>query len=349
MLPGARGALSERVWTVLRGQPRAPAESVQAELTASARAVTAAAEPLHDEDLQLTLWALYELHYGGFEDVDDRWEWEPHLLAVRRELEAAFEGHVRTAVAKDLHRATTDGRQDLVATMFALAEGGEGPSVPRYARTRMTREQWDELLVLRSVSQLKEADPHSFAIPRLRGAPQVHLVEIQFDEYGSGRPERQHSRLYADAMAACGLDPAYGAYLDQVPAIVLAASNLVSLCALNRRLRSAAAGHLAMVETTSSLPCKHYVGGARRLGLPHAAWEYFDEHVEADAVHEQVAVRDLCAGIVEQDPSQLEPVLFGMVAGLYVEGLVGAHQLRRWTAGRSALRVPLPDRVEVPA
>ena len=50
-----------------------------------------------------------------------------------------------------------------------------------------------------------------------RGAPKAALVEIQADEYGGGRPERMHARLFADAMDALGLDARYGAYLDRDP------------------------------------------------------------------------------------------------------------------------------------
>ena len=44
------------------------------------------AQPLADEDLQLALYLCYELHYRGLPGVDDAWEWEPTLLALRRQL-----------------------------------------------------------------------------------------------------------------------------------------------------------------------------------------------------------------------------------------------------------------------
>src|SRR5688572_29111289 len=53
-------------------------------------AVPAPDDPLADEDLQLALYAMYELHYRGFDGVDEGWEWEPSLLALRRELEQVF-------------------------------------------------------------------------------------------------------------------------------------------------------------------------------------------------------------------------------------------------------------------
>jgi hypothetical protein len=41
------------------------------------------AEGADEEDLQLALYCLYELHYRGFEGVSDEWEWHPGLLAFR--------------------------------------------------------------------------------------------------------------------------------------------------------------------------------------------------------------------------------------------------------------------------
>jgi hypothetical protein len=165
-------------------------------------------------------------------------------------------------------------------------------------------------------------------------------VELQYDEYGAGRAHRQHAHLFAEGMAACGLDRTYGAYVDAVPGLTLALSNAMSLFGLHRRLRGASVGHLAALEATSSLPCKKYVGGIRRLDLPEEIAEYFDEHVEADAVHEQVAVRDICGALVEQQPELRTEVLFGAAACLLTDSLLAEHVLTSWQLGLGSLRQP---------
>jgi hypothetical protein len=48
-------------------------------------------DALNDEDLHLSLYVCYELHYRGYEGVDDTLEWAPELLRFRRDLEDAFE------------------------------------------------------------------------------------------------------------------------------------------------------------------------------------------------------------------------------------------------------------------
>src|SRR3954462_8661674 len=100
------------------------------------------------------------------------------------------------------------------------------------------------------------------------------------------------------------LDDTYGADLDVVPAVTLATNNLMSLFGLHRRLRGAALGHLAVFEMTSSLPNRRYGNGLRRLGGNATATRFYDEHVEADAVHEQIAAHDLCGGFCAQQPEQ---------------------------------------------
>ena len=109
---------------------------------------------------------------------------------------------------------------------------------------------------------------------------------------------------FAGAMSAMGLDPAYGAYLDRLPARTLATVNLMSLFGLNRRLRGAIVGHLALFEMTSSLPNARYARGIRRLGYSDpAATDFFDEHVEADAVHEAIAATDLAGALADDEPA----------------------------------------------
>jgi hypothetical protein len=196
--------------------------------------------------------------------------------------------------------------------------------------------------VHRSGYQLKEADPHSWAISRLSGPPKAALVEIQADEYGGGNPDRIHAQLFADSMRALGLDAEYGAYLDHLPAPTLATVNLMSLCGLHRRLRGAIVGHLALFEMTSSAPNRRYARGLRRLGFdtPEAT-RFFDEHVEADAVHENIAAVDLAGGLAAQEPALAEQIVWGARALVALDRLWAEHVLGAWEDDRCSLRHPV--------
>jgi hypothetical protein len=192
-------------------------------------------------------------------------------------------------------------------------------------------------MVHRSAYQLKEADPHSFAISRLSGPAKAALVEIQSDEYGGGRPERVHAELFRGAMDAVGLDARYGAYVEELPGVTLATVNLMSMCGLRRSLRGAIVGHLACFEMTSSIPNRRYGNALRRLGFGSEATHFFDEHVEADAVHENHAAVDLAGGLARQEPRLAADVLWGASALLLLDGRWARHLLGRWAAGESSL------------
>lgn len=295
---------------------------------------------LRDDDLQLSLFVLYELHYGGLDGSDERWEWCPDLIAARQQIEALFEHELRAAV--DLPELDAKRSDDVAAALFAMTAAGTGPSMSRYIAKRATVEQLREFLVHKSIYQLKEADPHTWAIPRLNGRAKAAMVEIQADEYGGGRPERMHSALFARTMGELGLSSTYGDYVDAVPALTLAGTNMMSMFGLNRRLRGAIAGHLAAYEMTSSQPNRLYGNGFRRLGYSQNATWYFDEHVEADAVHEQIAGRDLAGGLFEDEPELLEDIYFGASAALLVDDLATARTLQAWEAGATSLLAPIP-------
>jgi Iron-containing redox enzyme len=323
-LPAPRGATTVALLAALQEQPH--------ELPAIP--LPDGPDPLVDEDLQLALYLCYELHYRGLPGVDERWEWWPSLLALRAALEHRFESALRAAVGRV---GPVPPPAEMDVALRAVEDADDGPSLSTYVEREATLEQVLELMTHRSAYQLKEADPHSWAIPRLSGAPKAALVEIQADEYGGGRPERIHAQLFADAMAAVGLDPRYGAYVDVLPAVTLATVNLMSLCGLHRRLRGAIVGHLALFEMTSSIPNRRYASGLRRLGL-EAATPFFDEHVEADAVHEAVAAVDLAGGLARAEPELAEDVLWGASALALLERRWADTLLGAWAREESSLR-----------
>jgi hypothetical protein len=346
--PAARGPVSEALLEALAGDR--PEDSAAGMLVAerAAEAVAAGTDILTDEDLQLTLYLLYGLFYGDTVSANEEWEWNPELLRARRTIEREFERQLRERVpVGDLPEPTADA---VAAYLFELTSEDGGPSLSRFFAKQATSEQAIEYVVHRSIYTRKEADPHSWAIPRLTGRAKAALVEVQADEYGGGRPDRIHAEIFAKTMRGVGLDDTYGAYVDNVPAITLASFTMMSMFGLNRSLRGAITGHLAAFEMTSSIPSRFYGNGLRRLGYGEDVTWYYDEHVEADAVHEQIAGRDLAGGLAEQHPELLPDIVFGAAACLYVDGLVGQHVLECWQAGGTSLREPLKAREqEVPA
>ena len=182
------------------------------------------------------------------------------------------------------------------------------------------RDQVLELLRVRSIYHLKEADPTTWVVPRLPVRAKAALMELQYDEYGAGDPEPLHAQLFAGGMAASGLSAEYGAYVDEAPLEILEQNNAMSLFGLHRRLRGAAIGHLAAFEATSSLPSRRMAQGLERLDFPAELVEYYTEHVEADAVHEQLAVRTICGACSSRrSPTPPTDVWFGAFTCLDLE------------------------------
>lgn len=309
-LPTPRGPLTEVLFAALRsGDTR--------------RAVIGEYPLAEGEDAALALWTLYQLHYRPIAGVADRLEWDPHLLRLRGGLERELEARLRAGFTRPEGLGFVDDFLDWVGDQ-------DGVSLAAHVHREATREQVLELVRVRSLYHLMESDPTAWLVPRLGVRAKAALVELQYDEYGGGDPNRLHHHLWALGMEACGLDTTYGAYADEAPLEVLEQNNAMSMLGLHRRLRGAALGHLAAFEATSSLPSRRMVQGLERLGLPDELVAYYAEHVEADAVHEQLAVRTIVGGLLADEPELEDDAWFGAWVCLDLEDRVARGMLDRW-------------------
>lgn len=314
LTPKARGPLSEVLFEAMRTDATDSLPVVRAE---------------SDDDAAIALWALYELHYRGFEDVDESLEWDPALLAVRAGLEGDLESTLRSRFTPPTDGAT-EGSGDIGDDLFTYVADHDGPSLASFVRREASRDETLELLRHRSIYHLKESDSTLWVLPRLGRAAQTALMELEFDEYGHGDPTLHHSRLFAEGLEAIGLRSEDGAYIDDVPHEILQQNNAMSLFGLHRRLRGAALGHLAAFEMTSSIPSRMISQGLQRLGFEGPMTAYYDEHVEADAVHEQLAGRTICGALVAEDPQLRDDVFLGAFTCLDLEDRYATTMLGRW-------------------
>ncbi|SFA94140.1 Iron-containing redox enzyme [Amycolatopsis marina] len=325
-LPAARGPLSAAVLGALREDERGAVGEV------FDLAEVGSADPL-GEDLQLALQVCYELHYQGFDGVDPDWEWDPELLRLRGAMERSFLAALRVGIAGGGGSSDVEGVLDEL-----LVEPVDGAGVSDYLRDHGTWWQMREYFIHRSIYHLKEADPHAWVIPRLRGTAKAALVAVEYDEFGGGRGEQVHAQLFADLLAAADLSPGYLHYLDLVPAVGLAPVNMMSLFGLHRRLRGALVGHFAAAEITTAPSARRMDAALERLGAPAACRYFFTEHIEADAVHEQVLRHDVIGDLLAREPELAADVVFGVQATGFLEDRLAEHLLGSWARDRTSLR-----------
>ncbi|MEU9848822.1 iron-containing redox enzyme family protein [Streptomyces sp. NPDC047985] len=312
VLPRYRGPLSAALTCALRDGGALP------DTAAASRA-----DPYGD-DLQLALYTCYELHYRGFDGVDSGWEWDPALLAVR----AALEHRFLAALRRDL--GDPGSLDDLLSGL--LVDTVDGGGVSEFLEERGTLDHLREYVKQRSLYHLKEADPHAWVLPRLSGRAKAGMAAVEYDEFGGGRAERVHARLFADLMADLGLETYYGHYVDVGCAEMLALVNAMSLFGLHRRLRGALVGHFAAVEITSSPASRRLAHAMERTGAGPAAEFFYSEHVEADAVHEQVVRRDVIGGLLDEEPESEPDIAFGIAVTSHLEDRLGSRLLTAWGA-----------------
>lgn len=292
-------------------------------------------DPLCDDDLQLALYCAYELHHRGIAGVADAMEWDPTVLAWRADVERVLEARLRGALP------STTGRGPVSDELQALIDAADGPSLSQHMATHGTLDEMREFVAHRSAYQRKEADGHTWAVPRFGTPSRCALVTIQLDEYGNGEPGASHHELFETTMRALGLDPTYGCYVSLLPASTLATVNLLSWFGLHRARLGALVGHLATFEMTSVVPMSRYSAALARLGVDVAARRFYDVHVEADAVHSRIAAIDLADRFVAERPELRRDVVFGAQSLMLVEDHFARALLDAWARGRSSLRAPI--------
>ncbi|QUH02457.1 iron-containing redox enzyme family protein [Saccharopolyspora erythraea] len=325
-LPAPRGPVSAAILDALANPPPpGPLPLAEAERAAP-----------YGEDLALALHVCYELHYRGFRVVSPDWEWDPDLLRLRGALERTFLSALR---------ADVEGGDDVEGTLEALLVEPTGGTVSHYLRDHGKWWQLREFFAHRSIYHLKEADPHVWVVPRLQGQAKAALVAVEFDEFGGGRGERMHARLFADLLAGAGMSGDYLHYLDAVPAPQISIVNLMSLLGLHRGLRGALVGHFSAAEITTAPNADRMARALRRLGADPACTHFFTEHVEADAVHEQIMRRDVVGDLLAREPALRADVVFGVQATDLLEDALARHLFDCWRDDRTSLREPLPDDV----
>ena len=187
-LPAPRGLLSEFVIDRLRS-PDVPL---------AVPAVWHSDDPLTDDDFALALYVAYDCTTEGFPASTTDWS------GTR----ACSPSAPRWSAPSSIACSRSAARRPAPATSRPICPTcSRAPEVPHCRRTWSSTgrsPRCASFAVHRSAYQLKEADPHTWAIPRLEGSTKAALIRIQADEYGYGTTHRMHQQLFVDTMRALG-------------------------------------------------------------------------------------------------------------------------------------------------
>jgi hypothetical protein len=115
----------------------------------------------------------------------------------------------------------------------------------------------------------------------------------------------------------------------------------MSLFGLHRQFRGAAIGHFASTEITSSPGSRRLQEALQRLNAPPECVAFYREHVEADAVHEQVVRKDVVGDLVAREPHLDRDVVFGIQAHAAVEDRLADVIMAAWKDDETSLLRPL--------
>lgn len=304
-------------------------------------------EALADDDLQLALHCVYELHHRGLAGVPEEWEWQPDLLRARQEWEQLVLAALESEVGAP-HSLRQRGLEATVSRVVALGRRDDLTASPAEHLVREgTAEQLRELLVHRAPAELRAGDGYAWTLPRLSGEPKVALAELEAQTWGRGRLPLMRAELYRELLRSWGLGTGYGEHVDRLPGVTLLTTNLVTLLGLQRRWRGAALGHLACTEVMAPLATARLARGHRRLGGSEEGGRWFDEQLGAEPRREDLAATDAVGALLSAEPGLGGDVVFGAASARYVADLQAAHVLPRWYRGLSSLRDPDDARDDV--
>ncbi len=263
------------------------------------------------------------------------------LIAVRLELERAFEAQLARAVA--LPEQPPQAPEQLAGWLTDLALQRklpfDGPGIGAYYRDHATLEQLREVVAQRSLFFLKEPDPWTMVIPSLHGEAKAGLIDLILDEYGWGRHDQMHSTVYARLMARLGLQDGYDHYFDQTSWQLLAGLNYQAMLARHRRLCRRMYGYVFLVEADSPGSMRNYLAAYARLGVQDPeVLTFYELHVDADEGHSDVALNEVIMPVVQAEPEAAAEIARGVLEGRYLHALFSGHLHDRFSAGRSSLR-----------
>lgn len=252
----------------------------------------AAADPVDDHDLLVTLERLHALHSAPLRVAGPavRWQHHPAVAGLTWRLEARvlamLEPELDRVPGDDplgaLLAAPVDGVEDPVAAMRSIAAADLVPRVYRWLADDADLDELVAFLALEGGPDAGFDDLVAACQVGISGEAKLELARNYWDEMGRGELDGVHTVLHDRLVAA--LD------MPRVPATEQPTSGLLrtvlgSLLVRNRALQPELVGALGLLELQAGPRCRQVVKALRRLDAPDGALPFYTEHAEVDPHH----------------------------------------------------------------
>lgn len=277
--------------------------------------------------LQRTLYRINRLMLFWYDDLhayeNDR---SPFLLDLRARIERAWQSWMMIGVDEQQQSSTA-----VVASLrqrFARDVSPPLSAAGLYFRDHATLIGYCQLVKIGSLDGLVEASQLSRTLGGVSNDIHSTLTRLLMEEYGGGRPTKQHSAHYRAMMDALGLNPTPEAHFESVPWEVLAGINHSFLLSDRKRLFLRYVGGLLYTEISVPAAFQCYRAAAERLGLPAAAMTYWDLHIREDARHGLLMLEEVALPLAARYPNDAGELLLGYDQQRAISAVAGAATAR---------------------
>lgn len=295
------------------------------------------------QDVQQALFAIYETSFANPQSPACEHERAPWLAAVRERMERDWLASELATLSIPTQDACRRMTSDDVRDWFVKASAAESPldrAVVQHLEHHASVEDYKLFVGADAHLNFRFYDALVLSLVHYSEAVKSEISEHFWEEAGEGACERSHTRQFARSLERLGVSwEATPGWNDWRP---FAGYNLYFLLGLNRRHYFKALGSLAMPELFDVERDRAIVNGLARLGFdPKEDFEYYWNHVEADAEHGPGWLSGVILPIVVAQPKATFDLIVG--AALRMQAM---HRFNAFLAERLQVQLP-PSASEV--
>jgi hypothetical protein len=316
--------------------PSVPSEAATKELERLVeRSLTEAygdSDPEALQDVHQALFAIYETSFANPLSPACRHEHAPWLVALREVME-------RTWIRHDIGELTLPSEpmsSEALGEWFIQAAAEQSPldeQVVRHLEETASIEEMRIFVAADAYLNYRFFDALVLSLLHYLESVKCEISEHFWEESGEGSVGSSHTRQFTRTLEKLEVTPGSLAVWDDWRPF--AGHNLYFCLGLGRRHYFKALGSLAMPELFDVARDQSVVNGFKRLGFdPEHDFEYYWNHVEADAEHGPGWLSGVILGVAEAQPEAIPELMLG--GGLRMQAM---QRFNEYLADRFELAV----------